>query len=51
MIDEDKKCKIIPSIEGLALDAYVELQEDMILLKIKMSKGGQQELWKVGLKG
>jgi hypothetical protein len=42
----------LPSIEDLAPDAEVELENDTILQKqSRATRHGQHDLWKIGLKG
>jgi hypothetical protein len=52
MLDQEIEEQVLPTIEDLALEYLVELEEDTILQKnSKATKQGWHDLWQIELKG
>jgi hypothetical protein len=52
MLNEEEEHHVLPTIEELAPHGHEELKEDTILQhKVQENHKGQQEMWKIGLKG
>ena len=52
ILDEEEEHQVLSIVEDLAPHGIEELKEDIILQhKERMTLRGQQEIWKIGLKG